>query len=566
MAQSSALNEMNDVSVPVQPSTAVSLGKGRLTLVLLGLMLGMLLAALDQTVVGTAMPRIVSALGGTNITWVITSYLLASTVSIPIIGKLSDIYGRRIFFVGGMVVFLIGSALSGTSQNMEQLVLYRGIQGLGAGALMPIALAVIGDIFEPAERAKWQGLFVGVFGLSAIVGPLIGGAITDNWGWRWVFYVNMPVGLIGLVAASLFLPSHLTRIMHRIDYLGTGLLIVWATSLLLGFSLGGTNYTWNSWQIITLFAVAAVGLAAFIFVELRQPEPIINPSLFKTDIFSISTLIMFLLGAGLFGAISYLTYFAQIGLGETATNTGVILTPMMLGFIVSSILGGQLMARTGHYKFLVLIGAAIGAFGMFLLSRMTTGTSNGELIRNMIVTGLGIGVLMSLFTIIVQNAFRKDMLGQVTSGITFFRSLGGSIGVAVIGAIVTNVYTSKLAASVPAPLKPYVNVNQLANLSSNNGSAINTKAALAHIGPQAVALFQQLATNVKESFVSSITLAFTIGMFMMIAAFVASLFLREIPIRSGKSAKTVVEADGESLGAEDDSTPESSEPVPDLVF
>ena len=237
----------------------------------------MLLAALDQTVVGTAMPRIVTALGGTNITWVVTSYLLASTVSIPIIGKLSDIYGRRIFFLGGMVTFLLGSALSGTSQNMAQLVLYRGIQGLGAGALMPIALAVIGDLFEPAERAKWQGLFIAVFGLAAIVGPLIGGAITDNWGWRWVFYVNMPVGLVGLIAAGLFLPASVKHIMHKIDYLGTGLLVIWATALLLAFSLGGTNFAWNSWQIISLFAVAAVGVVVFVYVEFHQPEPIINP-------------------------------------------------------------------------------------------------------------------------------------------------------------------------------------------------------------------------------------------------------------------------------------------------
>jgi EmrB/QacA subfamily drug resistance transporter len=533
MAQSSTVS---DLTLPsAQPARSSSLGNGRLALVILGLLLGMLLAALDQTVVGTAMPRIVTALGGTNITWVVTSYLLASTVSIPIIGKLSDIYGRRIFFLGGMVTFLLGSALAGTSQNMGQLVLYRGIQGLGAGALMPIALAVIGDIFEPAQRAKWQGLFVAVFGLSAIVGPLIGGAITDNWGWRWVFYVNMPVGLVGLIAAGLFLPAAIKRIKHKIDYLGTGLLVIWATSLLLAFSLGGTNLAWNSWQIILLFTTAAVGLAVFIFVEFHQPEPIINPKLFETDIFSISTLSMFILGAGMFGAISYLTYFAQIGLGETATNTGVILTPMMLGFIVSSIVGGQLLARTGRYKIIVLVGFAVAAFGMFLLSRMTTSTTNGELVRNMIVTGLGIGVLMSLFTVIVQNAFSQEMLGQVTSGITFFRTLGASIGVAVLGAIVTNVYTSKLAASIPAPLKPYVNVSALANLNSN-GHAVNVPAAVAHLGPQTAELLKQLAVNGKSSFVSSITLSFTIGMFMMIAAFVVALFLREIPLRGRKLA------------------------------
>jgi EmrB/QacA subfamily drug resistance transporter len=557
MANSTALTDRMGTSALPAAAPALYPTK-RLIPIILGLLLGMLLAALDQTVVGTAMPRIVTALGGTNITWVVTSYLLASTVSIPIIGKLSDIYGRRIFFLGGMVVFLIGSALSGTSQTMGQLVIYRGIQGLGAGALMPIALAVIGDIFPPVERAKWQGLFTAVFGISAIVGPLIGGAITDHWGWRWVFYVNMPVGVVALIAAGLTLPGLTRRILHKIDYLGTGLLVIWATSLLLAFSLGGTQLAWNSWQIITMFAVAAIGLASFIFVELRQPEPVINLALFKNDIFTISTISMFLVGAGLFGAISYLTYFAQIGLGETATNAGIILTPMMLGFIVSSVVGGQILARTGRYKVLALIGFAVAAFGMFVLSRMTTGTTNGELIRNMIITGLGLGVLMSLFTIIVQNAFSRDMLGQVTSGITFFRALGGSIGVAVIGAIVTNVYTSKLASSVPAPLKPYVNTSQLSNL---NGSshAIDIAGAFAHLGPEAKVLLGQLAINAKEAFVSSVTLSFTIGMFMMIAAMVVALFLREIPLRGRESAGSPPDSSetGESVDADQlETTPE----------
>jgi EmrB/QacA subfamily drug resistance transporter len=560
MAKSTALTA--GISAPALPAAPLSsLSARRLIPIIAGLLLGMLLAALDQTVVGTAMPRIVTALGGTNITWVVTSYLLASTVSIPIIGKLSDIYGRRIFFLGGMVVFLIGSALSGTSQTMGQLVIYRGIQGLGAGALMPIALAVIGDIFPPAERAKWQGLFTAVFGLSAIVGPLIGGAITDHWGWRWVFYVNMPVGLVALVAAGLTLPGLTRRIAHTIDYLGTGLLVIWATSLLLGFSLGGTQLAWNSWQIISLFAVAVTGLLAFILVELRQPEPIINPALFKNDIFSISTISMFLMGAAFFGAISYLTYFAQIGLNETATNTGIILMPMMLGFIASSVVGGQLMARTGRYKVLALAGFAVAAFGMFLLSRMTTGTTNGELVRNMIITGLGLGILMSLFTIIVQNAFNRDMLGQVTSGITFFRSLGGSIGVAVIGAIVTNDFTGKLATSVPAPLKPYVNMSALANL-NGSGHAVNVAGAFAHLGPEAKLLLGQLAVNVKDSFVSSVTLSFTIGVFTMIAAMVVALFLREIPLRGreGKASAAAASESGEPGNADE------VEAVPELVM
>src|SRR5260221_6176721 len=294
-------------------------------------MLGMLLAALDQTVVGTAMPRIVTQLGGANYTWVITSYLLASTCTVPVIGKLSDLYGRKWFFIGGMAGLLVGSALCGTAQTMVELVLFRGMQGSGARALMPRAISYIGDIFPAAERGKWQGLFTAVFGISSIVGPLIGGAITDNWGWRWVFYVNMPIGAVALVVAFVVLPVTTQRRRHTIDYLGALLLIVWAVCLLLGFSLGGTELAWNSWQTVTLFAVAIVGLAAFLLVETRAREPIIQPGLFKNDIFSISTFSMFLLSAGVFGAITYFAPFGQLVLGDAATQSGYPPTASMCG-------------------------------------------------------------------------------------------------------------------------------------------------------------------------------------------------------------------------------------------
>jgi EmrB/QacA subfamily drug resistance transporter len=504
--------------------------------VLVALMLAMLLAALDQTVVATALPTIIREVGGENVTWVTTSYLLASTCMVPIIGKLSDLYGRRLFFLGGMVIFLLGSALSGTSQNMTQLVLYRGFQGLGAGALMPVVLAFIGDIFPPAERGKWQGLFSGIFGLASIIGPLLGGAITDHWGWRWVFYINMPVGAVTFIAGILFLPQISTRIAHTIDYLGAAVLIIWAVALLLGFSLGGetvgnTVWAWNSWQIITLFAIAVVGIVAFIIIERRQPEPILNPKLLLNDIFAISTLSMFLLGAGLFGAITYLVYFTSVVLGESSTNSGIILTPLVMGFIVSSIIGGQLISRTGKYKMLALAGFAVTTLGMFMLSRMTTTTTNGEEVRDMIITGLGMGVLTSLFTIVVQNTFSNAMLGQVTAGLTFFRSLGGTIGVSVLGAIVTNTLTRKLDNSVPPALLPYTDKSKLLSLNTLP-NAINQKAAVNHLGPQMLQqlglIFQQ---NVKESYASSITLAFAIGAGMMVLAFAITFFLREIPLR-----------------------------------
>ncbi len=537
---------------PEPQSIRDTVSKRRLALIITGLLLGMLLSALDQTVVGTAMPRVIADLGGANLSWVYTAYLLASTVGVPIYGKLSDIYGRRIFFMLGMVVFLIGSALSGTSDNMTQLIIYRAIQGLGAGALMPIAQAIIGDIFPPVERGKWQGLFVAVFGLATIVGPLLGGAITDHWGWRWVFYVNMPVGFFALLVTGLTLPNLVVRRQHTIDYLGSIALVLWSVPLLLALSLGGNQYDWNSWQIIGLFAVAAVMLLVFVVIELRAREAIINPRLMKNSIFSVSMIAMFLLSAGMFGAILYLPYFVQDVQGQSATNSGVVLTPMMLGFMFSSLVGGQLLSRTGRYKLLALFGFAVGAVGMFLLSRMNVNTSNGELIRNMVVTGLGIGVIMSLFTIVVQNAFPLRQIGEVTATLTFFRSMGGTIGLAVLGSVLVNGFTNNLQARIPGPLKPYVSAKQLSNFgqaqsSGSSGGGSSTTAhlqqLLAHFGPQGQLLYQQLMMAVRTSLSDAISNVFAIGACMMVAAFIATLFLREIPLR--KSHKTADTANGQ---------------------
>lgn len=531
-------------------SIGESVSRQRLIPIIIGLLLGMLLAALDQTVVGTAMPHVIAELGGQNISWVYTAYLLASTVGVPIYGKLSDIYGRRIFFLGGMILFLLGSALSGTSQDMTQLIIYRAIQGLGAGALMPIAQAIIGDIFPPSERGKWQGLFIAVFGLATIVGPVLGGWITDNWGWRWVFYVNMPVGAVALVTAGLTIPNIVVRRRHSIDYLGSIALILWSVPLLLALSLGGNQYAWNSWQIISLFVLAAVMLVAFFVVEMRVPEPIISPRLFKSSIFSVSVLTMFLLSAGMFGAILYLPYFVQDVMGQTATNSGVVLTPMMLGFMASSLVGGQLLSRTGRYKVIALVGFAVAAVGMFLLSRMGVTTTNGTLIRDMIITGLGIGVMMSLFTIVVQNAFPFRQLGEVTASLSFFRSMGGTIGLAVLGTVLTNSFASNLAANMPAALKRLVPAAKISGIGQSQSGAAALQAQFAHLGPQGMALYHQLLLAIKTSFASSISEVFVIGTAMMVLAFVATLFLREIPLRKSNSASEARKVEAASSEAE----------------
>ena len=517
----------------------------RVVLIMAGALLGMLLAALDQTIVGTALPRIIADFNGLeHYAWVVTAYMLASTVMVPIYGKLSDIYGRRRFFLGGMIVFLIGSALSGMSQNMTELILFRGLQGLGGGALIPLTLVIIGDIFTPAERGKWQGLMTAIFGLASIVGPSLGGWLTDNWGWRWVFYVNMPVGVIALMTAGIALPRHSQRRVHHIDYLGSVLLVAGVIPLLLAFSWAGTTYPWRSIQIMGLLVFAVVMLSVFFVVETRAKEPIINPSLFKNSIFSVSVLSMFLVSVGMFGAIIYLPLFIQGVLGHSATNSGAVLTPMMLGFMASSLVGGQLMSRTGRYKVLALVGFAVATVGMFLLSRMTINTTDSVVVRDMVITGLGIGVMMSLFTIVVQNAFPFSQLGEVTSSLQFFRSIGGTVGVALFGSVMANRFHSIFESNLPQALKQAVPADKLAAL--QNPQLLLSSEATAQIQNSFIAmgshgqdLFNQLMVVLRQSLSTAITDLFTVAMGVMLLGFLASLFLSEIPLRKTHGAQEV---------------------------
>jgi EmrB/QacA subfamily drug resistance transporter len=516
---------------------AGQLSTRQILLVMSGVLLGMLLSSLDQTIVGTAMPEVIADLNGLeHYAWVFTAYMLASTVMVPIYGKLSDIYGRRPFFLGGMIVFLIGSALSGMSQSMTQLILFRAIQGLGAGAMMPIAIAIIGDIFTPAERGKWQGLTMSVFGLSTIVGPVLGGYLTDNWGWRWVFYVNMPVGALAITVAWLTLPraSHFAR--HAIDYYGAMTLVAGTVPLLLAFSWAGSQYAWASAQIIALLVLSVVMLGVFFVIESRVSEPIINPALFRNSIFTISAVASFLTAAGMFGATLYLPLFIQAVIGKSATNSGAVLTPMMLGFVVSSIIGGQLMSRTGRYKILALSGFAVATVGMFLLSRMTVDTSNGVIVRNMVITGLGIGISMSLFTIVVQNAFPFRLLGQVTANLQFFRSIGGTIGIAILGTVMTNQFHSQFDSSLSPDIRARLTPEQIAGL--RNPQALvspdateSIRQSLSQFGAQGDQMFNQIVLTIRQSLSGAITDLFVVGMIAMVLAFVFVIFLKEIPLR-----------------------------------
>jgi len=505
--------------------------------VVASVMLGILLAALDQTIVGTAMPKVVADLGGlSHYAWVFTAYMLASTVTVPIYGKLSDIYGRRGFFIGGMVLFLAGSALSGMSQSMDQLIIFRSIQGLGAGAMMPIAFAIIGDVFPPSERGKWQGLTSGVFGLASIVGPTLGGWLTDNLGWRWVFYVNMPVGAIAIATAIFGLPKIKSTHKHTVDYYGAATLIAATVPMLLAFSWAGDKYAWGSPQIVGMLLFSVVMIGVFLMIELRAAEPIISPRLFKDRTFAVSNIASFLIAGGMFGAIMYLPLYVQGVMGESATNSGAILTPMMLGFMVSSIVGGQIMSRTGRYKGILLVTLVIGSVGMFLFSRMGVNTSNGELIRNMIITGLGIGATMSVFTIVVQNAFSVREVGEVTASLQFFRNIGGTIGVAILGSLMNSQFRSEFNAKLPADVTSTVPKEQLAAL--NNPQLIlspdvvaQVKQGFAAFGAQGDQLYNQVILTVRDALSVAITDLFVIGMVFMLLSLAVTVFLKEIPLR-----------------------------------
>jgi EmrB/QacA subfamily drug resistance transporter len=412
---------------------------GRILAIYAGLMVTLLLAALDQTIVATALPRIVSDLGGiTQYSWVFTAYMLTSTVTVPLYGKLGDVYGRKNLFLFAIVVFLAGSALCGAATDMTQLIVFRAIQGIGAGGLFPLSLAVIGNIVPPRDRGRWQGLIGAVFAAASILGPAVGGFIVDNASWRWVFLVNLPVGGLALVVISITMPRRAPQTAHTIDWLGAGLLAAGVASLLMGLVWGGKDYPWTSGHVIGALVLAAILLAVFGLVERRAPEPILPFDILRNPIVAGSIACMALVGMAMFGTISYVPLFVQGVIGTSATSSGVVLTPLMLGAVATSLLTGQLISRTGRYRWNVVFGPLVLATGMFLLSRMNAHTTNGEAARNMVIAGIGIGSMMQVFVISVQNAVSRAHIGSATALTQFSRQMGATIGVTVIGAIVNH--------------------------------------------------------------------------------------------------------------------------------
>ena len=421
------------------PGMPPQLSKAQIRLVMVGLLLGMLLAALDQTIVATALPTIASDLHGlSHLTWVVTAYLLASTASTPLWGKLGDQYGRKIFFQAAIVIFIIGSVLAGLSRDMLELIIFRAIQGLGGGGLIVGAMASVGDVVSPRERGRYQGVFGGVFGVSSVLGPLIGGFFVDKLSWHWIFYVNVPIAVVALVVTSAVLPAATTRIHHVIDYAGTALLAAAATALILLTSLGGNTYRWLSAPIVIMGVASVVLLAAFLRVERRAVEPVVPLPLLRNRTFSSTSAIGFVVGFAMFGAITFLPLYMQVVKGLSPTVSGLRLTPLMAGLLVTSIGSGQIISRWGRYKVFPVIGTAVMSVGLFLLSRISASTGSLALSLAMVVLGLGIGMVLQVLVIAVQNAVDYKDLGTATSGTTFFRSIGASFGVAIFGAIFSN--------------------------------------------------------------------------------------------------------------------------------
>ncbi len=412
---------------------------GRILAIYSGLMVTLLLAALDQTIVATALPRIVSDLGGiTQYSWVFTAYLLTSTVTVPLYGKLGDVYGRKNLFLFAIVVFLLGSALCGAATTMTQLVLFRALQGIGAGGLFPLSLAVIGTIVPPRDRGRWQGLIGAVFAASSIIGPAVGGFIVDNASWRWVFLVNLPVGGLALLVISITMPRRAPHTEHSVDWLGAGLLAAGIGALLMGLVWGGKQYGWTSGHVVVALALAAVLLGAFALVERRAKEPILPFDILRNPIVAGSIACMALVGMAMFGTISYVPLFVQGVIGTSATSSGVVLTPLVLGAVTTSLLTGQLVSRTGRYRWNVVLGPIALAVGMGLLSRMDIHTTSGEAARAMVIAGIGLGSMMQVFVLSVQNAVPRARIGSATALTQFSRQMGATFGVTIMGAIVNH--------------------------------------------------------------------------------------------------------------------------------
>lgn len=490
---------------PPQPETST---RDRLA-IFSALALVLLLASLDQTIVSTALPTIVREIGGlSHLSWIVTAYLLATTVVVPLYGKLGDLFGRRAVLQAAVIIFLVGSALCGIAQNLPELIAFRILQGLGGGGLIVTAIAVVGDVVPPRERGKYQGFFGGVFGLSTVLGPLIGGFIVDNLSWRWIFLINLPFGILALAVINRTFRPHRHKAHIEIDYAGAVLLALALTSLVIITSLGATLITEAPVSLFAFSMLGTISLAAFIYVETRVADPLLPLSLFKNRAFIIATAIGFIVGLALFGSITLLPLYLQIVKGLDPTSAGLHLTPMMLGVFVSSITSGQIISRIGRYKIFPVVGTGLMALALTLLSRITVETPAFTASIYMLLLGLGLGMVMQILVMAVQNAVAYEQLGVATSGTTLFRSIGGSVGAALFGAIFAYTLQAKISASAPELL-----------------ATLSDPAAIA-------ALSEPLKSTYHDLFVSSLHPVFRTASLMAFLAFLLSFAIKEVPLRT----------------------------------
>ncbi|MFC2068350.1 MDR family MFS transporter [Chloroflexota bacterium] len=517
-----------------------SIPRRQVVITMAGVMLALFLSSLDQTIVGTAMPRIISDLGGfSHYTWLTTAYIITSAVAIPITGKLTDMYGRKYFYIGGLVIFTIASFLCGFSATMIQIIVCRGIQGIGAGIMMANAFTVIGDFFPPAERGKYQGLTSGVFGISSIIGPTLGGIITDTLSWHWIFFINVPLGIIIIILFIVYFPYvRPDKLKHQIDYPGVLVLVLCVVPLMLAISWAGVVYPWISQQIIGMLAFSVVMVGTFLFIESRSKEPIIPLSLFRNQIVRMALLVIFLTSFGMFGSIIFVPLFFQGVLGATATTSGSFLTPMMLGVVFGSLTSGQILSRTGgHYRLQGAVGISILALGLALLSTMTAGVSYVIAVAYIVITGIGLGITIPVFTITVQNAVPQNILGVATSATAFFRSIGGAVGLAIMGSVMNNRFTSELISGFPPPIKTIMPRQQLEALAHNPQALISPEAQiqlknlLEQLGLQDSAIFEQALQALRQALSSALSEVFFISFGAVLVALVIYVFIREIPLR-----------------------------------
>lgn len=497
-------------------------------------LLTMFFSSMDQTVVSTAMPTIINDLNGMSLyAWVFSGYMITSAVTVPIYGKLSDVYGRKPFYLFGLIAFGVGSALAGAAHTMLELVLARGFQGIGAGAMMSMPRATIGDIFNPKERGRWMGVIGAVFGLSSIIGPTLGGWITDSWNWHWVFYINLPFAVLAILGVLYALPR--VRVDHqvKVDWAGVIVLILGLVPILLGFTWAGSKYAWGSWQVLTLFAVGIVFLAIFVVVERRAVDPVLTPTLFKNRIFSMSLILGTFVGMSMFGSLMYLPVYMQGVIGLNAQHSGLVMSPMMISFIIGSVIAGQIMTATGRYRVMANVSGVIIVVALILLTRMGINTHYGTVVVNMIVLGIGIGALMPLLNVAVQNAFPYKMMGTVNSTQQFVGSLGGVIAAPIFGSVLNQRFQHVLTANMPAELQKMS--GQLKNVSPQELLTAQAQQAMqaqfSKLGAAGEQLYHSLVHTVQVALTAGINRLFEVGLVFGVLLFIGTFFLPESKLK-----------------------------------